>query len=99
LRNIEYEQHIRDTVANYDGEQRAALRTLLRTRNTNNDFSSALRPLTDHGLIEFPKDGPGSVKEELRDILRRSPWSSRDGSEATSGRHRLGSEVAAGWRP
>jgi hypothetical protein len=54
---------------------------------------------TDRGLIEFPKDGPGSVKEELKDILRRSLWSSRDGSEATSGRHRLGSEVAAGWRP
>jgi len=70
-RDPDYAQHIRSTVVGYDAELRTALRTLYRTRNTNLVGQHEQRFKAD-GLIEYPKDGPGWIKPEARDIVGRT---------------------------
>jgi hypothetical protein len=67
----EYNQHIRSIIQGYDAEWRRALRVLYRTRNTNSVAPYLSRFVAD-GFIEYPKDGPGWIKPELRDIVGRA---------------------------
>jgi hypothetical protein len=68
----QYNQYIRETIEGYEAELRAALRVLHRTRNTSKVTSVHLNRFVSDGLIEYPKDGPGWLKPELRDIVGRT---------------------------
>jgi hypothetical protein len=67
----EYNQHVREVIERYDAGTREALRTLYRTRNTNH-VGGYLSKFVADGFIEYPKDGPGWLKPELRDIVGRT---------------------------
>jgi hypothetical protein len=71
VQDPEYNKHVRAIIIGYDPNLRSALRTLYRTRNTNLVDSYRQRFVAD-GLIEYPKDGPGWLKPELRDIVGRT---------------------------
>ena len=66
-----YENFVSGFLHYYDTEVRNALRTLYRTRNTNLVEPHRGRFVAD-GFIEYPKDGPGWLKPELRDIVGRT---------------------------
>jgi hypothetical protein len=71
-RDREYNEHIRIIIEGYDVDLRKALRTLYRTRNTSRVVSQHLSKFVADGFIEYPKDGPGWIKPELRDIVGRT---------------------------
>lgn len=71
VRDREHEQHIKKIIAAYDTKTKAALRELYRTRNTNFVRMYVNQFISD-GFIEYPKDGPGWIKPELRDIVGRA---------------------------
>jgi hypothetical protein len=67
----EYNQHVKRTIQGYDVETRRALRILYRTRNTNSVLNHLPKFVAD-GFIEYPKDGPGWIRPELRDVISRT---------------------------
>ncbi len=71
VRDREHEQHVRATIGKYDNNARSALRELYRTRNTNFVRLHESQFVAD-GFIEYPKNGPGGIKPELRDIVGRT---------------------------
>jgi hypothetical protein len=71
-RDRECNEHIRIIIEGYDVDLRKALRTLYRTRNTSRVVSQHLSKFVADGFIEYPKDGPGWIKPELRDIVGRT---------------------------
>jgi hypothetical protein len=71
-RDRDYEQHVKTIVTGYDPEAQAALRKLYRTRNTNQIADHYRGRFVADGFIEYPKDGPGWIKPELRDVVART---------------------------
>jgi hypothetical protein len=70
-RDRDHELHIRSVISCYDDQTRAALRKLLQTKNTNTVPTYENKFKAD-GFIEYPKDGPGWIKPELRDVVART---------------------------
>jgi len=71
-RDREYERHIRTVIGGYDVDQRKSLRDLWRTRSSSRTPSEHLNRFVADGFIEYPKDGPGWIKPDLRDIVARA---------------------------
>jgi len=71
-RDQEYDQHIRTAIVAYDDELRTALRTVFRTRNSSTILAQHLDRFVADGLIEYPKDGPGWIKPDLRRVVGRT---------------------------
>jgi hypothetical protein len=70
-RDREYERDVRSIITGYDASERAALRLLYQTRNTNRVPAFENKFKAD-GFIEYPKDGPGWIKPEARDVVGRT---------------------------
>lgn len=71
-RDQEYDKYIKAIIIGYDDDLKASLRTLFITRNSSRISANHLSRFIADGFMEFPKDGPGSIKEELRVIVRRT---------------------------
>ncbi len=71
-RDREHDQHIRAVISAYNSDIRASLRIVLRTRNSSRVLAHHLAPFTADGLIEYPQNGPGQIKPELRYIVERT---------------------------
>jgi hypothetical protein len=67
----DYNSHIMGIVLGYDDDTRRTLRILYRTRNANLAANYENTFVKD-ALIEFPKNGPGCLKPELRDVVGRT---------------------------
>jgi hypothetical protein len=71
-RDREYDQHIQAVITAYNDDLRASLRTVFRTRNSSRILADHLNRFVADGLIEYPKDGPGWIKPELRRVVSRT---------------------------
>jgi hypothetical protein len=47
----------------------APLRTLFSARNSSKIVAQHLSQFNADGFMEYPKEGPGSIKEELRVVV------------------------------
>jgi hypothetical protein len=71
-RDREYEQHIRTIIIGYDRDRQKFLRDLWRVRSSSGTPAEHLNRFVADGFIEYPKDGPGWIKPELREIVGRT---------------------------
>ena len=71
-RDREYDQHIRAVITAYNSDMQDSLRIVLRTRNSSRVPPHHGATFTDDGLIEYPRNGPGRIKPELRYIVERA---------------------------
>ena len=69
-RDLKHEQYLRNVLTSYGPYQRMALRKLLDTNNTNL-VPQCEDTFKSDGLLDYPKDGPGAIKEAYRDSIRR----------------------------
>jgi hypothetical protein len=65
-RDQEYEQHVCAIIDGYDHDLQNSLRELCRTRTSSRTPANHLDRFTADGLIEYPKNGPGWIKADLR---------------------------------
>jgi hypothetical protein len=65
-----YKEYIRRIIDGYDYQTQQALRILYRTRNSN-QVTGFMHIFVADGFIERPKDGPGYIKPELRDVIEK----------------------------
>src|SRR6266567_7298735 len=70
-RDREYEQRIRAIIIAYTDDLRGSLRKLWHARNSSQIPAQHLNQFTVDGLIEYPHNGPGWIKLELRDTVNR----------------------------
>jgi hypothetical protein len=68
-RDQEHEHYIKDVIVGYGNDLRASLRTVLITRNSSRILAHHLDRFTTDGLIEYPQNGPGWIKPDLRYIV------------------------------
>jgi hypothetical protein len=71
-RDQEYERHVAIVIDGYDHDLRKSLRELWRTRNSSRILANHLSQFVADGLIEFPKNGPGWIKADLRRVVGRT---------------------------
>lgn len=71
-RDREYEQHVRSIIISYDRDQQKSLRDLWRTRSSSGTSGEHLNRFVADGFIEYPKDGPGWIKPDLREVVGRT---------------------------
>ena len=69
-RDRNYENHVASVVQNYDPAILKSLRELWITRNSSLTTSQHLSLFTTDGLIEYPHNGPGAIKSELRSTIK-----------------------------
>jgi len=69
-RDSELERYLRETIEGYDDKMRAALRVLLNTRNPQR-VGAEWPTFKSDGLVTGDFSGPGPVKEEYRDSIKR----------------------------
>ena len=69
-RDSELERYLRETIERYDDKMRAALRVLLNTRNPQR-VGAEWPTFKSDGLVTGDFSGPGPVKEEYRDSIKR----------------------------
>jgi hypothetical protein len=71
-RDQEYERYVAIVIDGYDHDLRKSLRELWRTRNSSRILANHLSQFVADGLIEFPKNGPGWIKADLRRVVGRT---------------------------
>jgi hypothetical protein len=69
-RDNELEKYLRETIERYDDRLRAALRVLLNTRNPYR-VGTEWQTFKNDGLVVGEFSGPGPIKEEFRDSIKR----------------------------
>jgi hypothetical protein len=70
-RDKEYEHHIQIIIEGYGHDLRNSLRELWRIRNSSRILADHLSRFTADGLIEYPKNGPGWIKTDIRRAVGR----------------------------
>lgn len=70
-RDIDYELHLRKLIAGYEPQYRRSLRELSDTRAGAQINGVHWQKFKTDGLIDHPSGGPGPIKPELRDMIRR----------------------------
>ena len=69
-RDHELEKYLRETIERYDDKRRAALKDLLNTRNPHR-VGAEWPGFKSDGLVVGDFSGPGPIKEEFRDSIKR----------------------------
>jgi hypothetical protein len=69
-RDYELEKYLRETIERYDDRMRAALRVLLNNRNPQR-VGAEWPTFKGDGLVTGDFSGPGPIKEEYRDSIKR----------------------------
>ncbi len=69
-RDHELERYLRETIERYDNKMRAALKELLNTRNPYR-VGTEWETFKKDGLVVGEFSGPGPIKEEYRDSIKR----------------------------
>jgi hypothetical protein len=70
-RDREYESHLRKVVTAYGPRYRESLRKLLQTRLASQIPEGHWLKFRKDGLVDHPSAGPGPIKPELRDPIKR----------------------------
>jgi hypothetical protein len=70
-RDQDYEEHLREVITAYGPRYRQSLRKLLQTRLASQIPDGHWLKFSKDGLVEHPHSGPGPIKTELRDPIRR----------------------------
>jgi hypothetical protein len=70
-RDQDYEEHLREVITAYSPRYRQSLRKLLQTRLASQIPDSHWLKFSKDGLVEHPHSGPGPIKTDLRDPIRR----------------------------
>ena len=71
-RDREYERYIRAIILRYERDQQQSLRVLWLTRSSSSTPNEHLNRFVADGFIEYPKDGPGWIKPDIRTIVDRT---------------------------
>lgn len=71
-RDRAFEQHVRSIIVGYDDDHRKSLRALWITRSSSGAPHEHLSQFSAAGFIEYPKDGPGWIRPDLRYVVRRT---------------------------
>jgi hypothetical protein len=70
-RDQDYEEHLREVITAYSPRYRQSLRKLLQTRLASQIPDSHWLKFSKDGLVEHLHSGPGPIKTDLRDPIRR----------------------------
>ena len=70
-RDQDYEQHLREVITAYSPRYRQSLRKLLQTRLASQIPDGHWLKFSKDGLVEHLHSGPGPIKTDLRDPIRR----------------------------
>jgi hypothetical protein len=71
-RDQEHEHHVATVINGYDHDLRKSLRELWRTKNSSHTPANHLNIFIRDGLIDFPNNGPGWIKDNLRRVIGRT---------------------------
>lgn len=71
-RDVEFDSHVAKIVANYDKDQKQALRHLLKSRRASKIPSRDWGRFQKDGLVVSRKDDSGEIKPAIRDVVARA---------------------------